>query len=709
MRRSWLYPLLLFLVAFAFRMLHLIGIRSLSDYLILDSRFYFEWAERILGGDWIGGQVFDQSPLYAYFLAPVLWTIRTLGSGLGIDSFSQNPIFWVRAFQATLGAAACVLLVRVARRVCSPAEAYLAGFLAAIYGPFIYYDTMIMKTFLAVIFSLLCLLALFRSEGTRRNGLIAAGLFIGLTTLVRDNFLLMFPFLLAGLIPLMKERRPKMILRAAGWMLAGTAVVILPVTLRNSLIAGEFSLLTAGGGEVFYIGNNPTADGRYRPPCMNVSGTVQCVRADPEYEHDDFRTIAAALSGEKLSPMQSSRFWFRKGMAFVLTHPLDYSLLLGKKLSIFLKDAEIGDNYNFDLFRQVSPVLYLPLPTFGLVMSLALLGMASSMRRWREFSLLYAMAGGYTATVLLFFNFSRFRIPAVSILIIFAGVGIAWIFRQAAATVRSAVREGYPAGIRAAGILLIGIAGTAIPLTWSLAKGPSTILLTVQHQVQLGDLLRQTGRVKRAVREYGKAKYLLGDAPIEERLDLLGGTSPDTYREILQEERFQHGLNFRIVHARVYEGLGQAYAELDQMDQAAESYEESIRIFLDGTAILLRLADIYDGMENLPAAARTREQALKIEEDFGTRYDLAGVYFRMGDPLKALQILRNATEDESNLTPQDRADFHFGLGLILMDGLNRPEDAIYHFEASLSLAPDHPQAEEIRKNLQRLRTHFRNR
>ena len=47
-------------------------------------------------------------------------------------------------------------------------------------------------------------------------------------------------------------------------------------------------------------------------------------------------------------------------------------------------------------------------------------------------------------------------------------------------------------------------------------------------------------------------------------------------------------------------------------------------------------------------------------------------------------------------------DYHFGLGLILLDGLGQPEAARRHFESCLQLAPDHPQASEIRDHLPRI-------
>ena len=67
-RTAWLAAGL-FLLALTLRWLYLAEIRALANYLILDSRFYYLWAEDLLAGHWIGDRVFDQSPLYAYLLA----------------------------------------------------------------------------------------------------------------------------------------------------------------------------------------------------------------------------------------------------------------------------------------------------------------------------------------------------------------------------------------------------------------------------------------------------------------------------------------------------------------------------------------------------------------------------------------------------------------------------------------------------------------
>src|SRR5207247_8885763 len=66
------------------------------------------------------------------------------------------------------------------------------------------------------------------------------------------------------------------------------------------------------------------ANGLYVPPPF--------VRPDPKYEHADFIARAEEISGAKMTPMQSSWFWFRQGMKFITDEPGAWIRLLGRKL-----------------------------------------------------------------------------------------------------------------------------------------------------------------------------------------------------------------------------------------------------------------------------------------------------------------------------------------------------------------------------------------
>ena len=110
---------------------------------------------------------------------------------------------------------------------------------------------------------------------------------------------------------------------------------------------------------------------------------------------------------------------------------------------------------------------------------------------------------------------------------------------------------------------------------------------------------------------------------------------------------------------------------------------------------------MYRQAGDLTSSVKSLERALKVQDEFDLRFDLSGLYFELGDPQKAYQILAVAPEIYSNLSAGNLADYHFGLGLILLNGFQRVPEARQHFSESLRLAPDHPQAEEIRNLLKK--------
>src|SRR3989442_6343242 len=67
--------------------------------------------------------------------------------------------------------------------------------------------------------------------------------------------------------------------------------------------------------------------------------------------------------------------------------------------------------------------------TFGTIAPLGLLGIFLTRRQWCRLVPLYVLLFGYMGTVLLFFNFSRFRMPVVPILAVFAAESLLAIGR----------------------------------------------------------------------------------------------------------------------------------------------------------------------------------------------------------------------------------------------------------------------------------------
>src|SRR3954467_10825033 len=98
--------------------------------LMGDARVYDEWAVRIAGGEWMGREVFYQTPLYPYVLG-VIYLFAGHDPGL------------VRVIQAFLGAGSCLMLALAGRRFFSERDGLIAAFILAVYPPAIFFDGLI--------------------------------------------------------------------------------------------------------------------------------------------------------------------------------------------------------------------------------------------------------------------------------------------------------------------------------------------------------------------------------------------------------------------------------------------------------------------------------------------------------------------------------------------------------------------------------------
>jgi len=408
---------LVFVIAAVARMLYIYSVWDSPSvqYVMGDAQAYHERALEIVAGDWLGNRAFYQDPLYPYFLA----TLYSLfGSG------SVRVLF----VQTALGATTALMVFWIARALFGKREALLAGLFAALYPVSFYYEALLLKVsfslFLTTAALMLCLRADRTSEsashGSRANvgGWLLAGFSFGLATLTRGNFLLFVPVLLAWVWWGQGKgmRRPM----AIGAVTVGLALAILPVTLRNAYVSGDFVLITSQAGQNFYIGN-------YRGNHSGAYRTLPFARAHPRFEEEDMRSEAERRAGHSLSPSELSRFWFHEAVAEIQADPAHTARLAWRKLRLFTNHYEVPDNYSFDYFRsELSPLLRLPLLSWGILFPLALVG-AFFVRANRRAILLTSYVATYLVSVVLFYTSSRYRMPVVPIVLVFAAGGTARI------------------------------------------------------------------------------------------------------------------------------------------------------------------------------------------------------------------------------------------------------------------------------------------
>lgn len=396
----------IFVIGLVIRLAHLQQIAAHDPYFTIpsvDGAVYDAWAREMLAGDWLGEGVLFMGPLYPLFMTLVY---AVFGTSLAA----------IKAVQAVLGAIVCVLVWGIAREAFERrSAAALAGLFAAFHGMLIFYGGTVMVVNLQVPlvmgFVWAWMHALRRPSFARWA---LCGLLLGLSVLSRQTTLLLAPLVVLWLVldPASSLPREKRIAFAATF---GTVLLllILPFTIRNYVVADDLVLLNSMGGPNFYMGNQRKADGTWQPPSLGSR-----VRVDnPKTMQREFRRAAEQSTGHPMKTSEVSSHWLARGIEEIAEDPLRWIRLEARKLGLFFNAYEVWNNRSIEISRSFSRVLQLPLPGFGLIAPLGLLGMALARRRWRTLVPIYSTLLVYLASALLFFVLSRYRMPATVLFI----------------------------------------------------------------------------------------------------------------------------------------------------------------------------------------------------------------------------------------------------------------------------------------------------
>jgi tetratricopeptide (TPR) repeat protein len=592
-----------------------------SDVLMGDGRSYDAWAGAIVAGDWVGHGVFYQAPLYPYFLAAIYGIRQSL------------PL--VRAVQAVVGAGACALLSYSVAQWFGRRAGLAAGLALAVYAPALFAGTLIQKSVLDLFFGclLLALMGALATDPQRRWLWTGAGLALGALSLTRENALLFVPLIFGWVwvgqhVP--RGVRPQMLLA----FLAGLAIVLVPVGLRNRIVGGEFHFTTAQSGTNLFIGNNPRADGAYVP--------LRPGRGSPEYEQIDATALAEQATGRRLTPGEVSRYWSGRAFEYIRAEPLGWLALEGRKFRLLSNAAEVIDTESQESHADYSVVLRLAggVGHFGVLAPLAALGLWMTWRDWRRLWILHAMIAAYVASVLAFYVVARYRLPLAPFLIMFAG---------------AALVEGF-AFLRAcvpAERLAVGIAVSLVALfcNWPIVSTEAMRGATYRN---LGAALQEDGRLDNASAAYREAlRFNAGDALAHEGLGsvLRGqGRIDEAVAHLEEAVRLNTGLvetRFNLANALVARG------DLNSRNGAIALYEEVLRQQSDAMDPRSNV-DVHSNLGlALIAAGRLDEaidrfrRASQLEpRSATTHYNLGHALFTRGDLAEATAQLAAAVEIE---------------------------------------------------------------
>jgi 4-amino-4-deoxy-L-arabinose transferase-like glycosyltransferase len=380
------------------------------DHLLIDAAAYDAWARRIAAGDWWGNQVFYQAPAYPYFIAAVY---RLLGAEVAA----------LHAAQMLVGALSCAGIFVATRLLFGRVAGVAAGVLLAVYPPAVFFDAIIQKTSLGLLLTSGLLVALVAFQRRPRAlWLLLAGILLGLLALTRENALIWIPCVLAWLV---LRFRSETLTRRLLWTAClglGLAATLGPVALRNQALGGTFAVTTSQLGTNFFYGNNPDANGIYRPL---VPG-----RHTPRFESPDATRLAEQALGRPLTPGEVSDYWLGRGLRFVAEEPWAWARLMLWKLALTWNRYEIPDTEDLSVYADYSRWLSATAPWlhFGVLVPLGLAGLVFAWREpraRRDAALLVLLGGVYALGVALFLVAARFRFPLVPLLLPFVGLALA--------------------------------------------------------------------------------------------------------------------------------------------------------------------------------------------------------------------------------------------------------------------------------------------
>ncbi len=638
-------PAIIFIVALGVRLLHLFQIESipLFYHLASDGRSYDEWAQRIAGGDWWGGEVFYQAPLYPYFL--------------GLLQFIMGRDLWsIRVVQVILGAASCVFLYWAGKSFFSRGAGIAAGFMLALYAPAIFFDALIQKTVLdIVLISLLLLLVGSTMRNPASGRWVVIGAVLGLLGLSRENALV-WAFVIAIWVWFYFSAHPSRTrLRWAMFFAAGVMLVLLPVGLRNLSIGGELTLTTSQLGPNFFIGNNPDADGSYAPLLPG--------RGDPKFERQDATQLAEQAVGRKLSPGEVSRYWLGRAGDYIIGRPLEWLGLTVKKWLMVWNFRELEDADDYYLYQRFSPLLdaLATFSHFGLLVPFAAMGCFLTWREWRKIWVLHALILSMAASVALFYVFGRYRLPLIPPLMLLAGAGAMEII---------ALCRSRSIGRCAAALGMLIVVGAIVNWPVTGKSGPSSagynnlgnafgkqqafaaakesyeqaLALQPDYGVayfNLGNLLAKMGDVKAAAHHLSEAiKINPTHAEAYHSLGNLLAQQGD-FDGALQQ--YRKALDLGLVRADTYLNMALVEIKLGRLREGTESLKESLRVNPDNAAALDSLGRVLAAQGEMDQAMDYFQRALKVDPNFAEAHEsLARAFAERGERDQAARHYQEA-------------------------------------------------------------------
>ncbi|MFO7534468.1 MAG: glycosyltransferase family 39 protein [Kiritimatiellia bacterium] len=503
---------------------------------LVDSSSYHQLAQALLKG-LAPKTPYWQPPLYPWFLA---FVYGVFGSSMVV----------ARAAHGLVGVAGVLLTLALGMRLWGRGIGLAAALGVALCGPLLFFETQLLPVALAVVLDLgLVLLVLRAMERPAGWRWLLAGVGLGGAWLAIPNALVMA----AVAVP------AACLCGGGGWkgrtgrtaaFLAGAALVMAPVAIRNGLVSGQWVLISSNSGINFFIGNNAHRE------------VTVATRPGLDWER---LTQLPYQSGAKNAREADGYFW-REAGRYIRRQPGSFLKGLAVKGRELLAARELPRNLDVYTMREHSVVLraltwkgsWFAFP-FGLVGPLGLLGLALAWGGGRAQRVTAAFVVVYALSVVLFFPTARYRAPLWPFFWLFAASAAVWMVKR--------MRVPGPAWWIALG----GLGVAALAVNAPLVAPTDRIRFDAELENALGAAFQMRGYGEEALLRYQRA--LERDTELADAAYNKGVLLGELRRREESMKAYRDVLRLRPDHDKARINLGIALYHQGSLGEAADMLE----------------------------------------------------------------------------------------------------------------------------------------
>jgi len=598
----WLFLTAIIIFSFTIRLIYIFQLSNsiFSTLFALDEVFYDNWGLAISRGHLIGNSVFYGLPLYPYFIGFIYWLFG-------------HSLYVVRIIQVLLTVFSCVIIYLLGAKTFSKKAGLLAALLFSLYGQFLFHEGQLVSVTLAIFLNLASILFLiFSLENKKRAYFLISGLLIGFASLAMSGILMMIPFVVFLVYYFLQNK-----VRAISYILLIILGIASPIglsALHNYLAEKDFVLISAHGGITFYTGNNPNAK-PYFNPIKEIGGN------DIQSFAVGSKNIAEKHLGKKLKPSEISSYWTKKAVKFILNNPLRYIWLFMLKFLFLCNGREIYDlSVDYNLMKTYTPILSIPFLGFSFILPFAALGIYISLKKEAKRFVFYSYLLSYSLSIILFMVNTRYRLPLVPILIIFASYGICALIDKRKSNKKILIRY--------FSILLAAAIFVNLPL---LKKG-----IGIAEDLNMTGLgYMRKGEVDKAIETFKKGIELAPDYP-----SLYNSLGEAYYHkgQLKEAERmFKKAIEIRPNFPEAYNNLGVLYRKINLTDNAIEEFKKAIHLIPGSPDFHYNLGNAYLANNHYEAAIKEFNTCLEIFEKPACYNQLGIAYMSAGQKEKAIE------------------------------------------------------------------------